>query len=159
MRLPVHCCKWMSPNRMRREIFWKEDTSKNFQSMRSEHWFEEEAPVYSETSVSTVVNVVLPWNSSCRRQMASRNVQPLFRSSLYHVLVRRSVNDDLIDELGIKKQETYSVWPRTPGLKCFDNDDVSLIKMAICWALLVGKTLCSANLEKSPNWWQCGDHG
>lgn len=49
----------------------------------------------------------------------------LSRSVLHYVLVRGSIQDDLIGNLGLTRQEARLIWPWTPRLKWFNNDEAS----------------------------------
>ncbi|CAE1328543.1 unnamed protein product [Acanthosepion pharaonis] len=135
--------------------FWKEDVRKHFPSLRSVHSCEEEA--------GRTPRVECSFYRECRRALkillrtsdGLSDAQALSRKALYRLLVRGSVRDALIDELGLTKQEACSIWPWAPGLKCLTNDEASLTWLMIRGALWVGKRLCSAGLEKYPNCRRC----
>lgn len=55
---------------------------------------------------------ILLWMSICSRLTDGfSDVQALFHKALYHVLVRGSVQDHLIGELGLTMRESRSIWP------------------------------------------------
>lgn len=58
------------------------------------------------------------------------DVQALSRKALYQVLVKGSVQDDLINELGLTKQTSHAIWPWQPGLKYLTNDETTLTKLS-----------------------------
>ncbi|CAE1168983.1 unnamed protein product [Acanthosepion pharaonis] len=128
--------------------FWKEDIRKHFPSLRSVHSCEEEAGRTPRAECS--------FYRECRRAL-----KLLLRASdglsnaqaLYRLLVRGGVQDDLIGELGLTKQEARSIWPWAPVL---NNNSITMRHHSPdSWALWVGKRLCSAGLEKYPNCRRC----
>lgn len=80
--------------------------------------------------------------------------QVLFRKALCHVLVRWTVQDNLIDDFDLTKQEDRSLWPCTPGLKYLTNDEESL---SLWRALWLGNCLFLLVLKKSPNCNRCSE--
>ena len=56
------------------------------------------------------------------------------------------VRDELIDKLGVTKEEGRLLWRWAPWMKCLNNDEASLPWLVIRKALLVGKRLFVARL-------------
>lgn len=74
--------------------------------------------------------------------------QVLSRKTSYYLLVRRSVQRDLIGEIDLTKKEAHSIWSWAPGSKGISDDEASFTLLMIRRILWVGKRLCSASLEK-----------
>lgn len=138
--------------------FLKEDTHKNFTSLRSVHSCEEEARCLPQGEGSYwkcwLALKYLLWVTD-----SLFNVQPLFHKALYQVLLgEEEGHDDLLCDLALTKQEAHSIWPWVAGLKCLTNTEASLTWLVIWGAHWISKKLCSAGLAKSPNCSpSCGD--
>ena len=73
----------------------------------------------------------------------------LLSKALFRTLMRGTVRDELIDEVGVMKDEDRLSWPWAPGMWYLNNDKTLVIRY-----LWVGKKLFTASLAISS---ECGN--
>lgn len=71
--------------------------------------------------------------------------------------VRESVQDDLMDEVGLMKQEFHFLWPWVTGLKCLNNDEAPLPCLVWGSVIWIIKKLGSVGLAVLLECIHCGE--
>ena len=139
-------------------VFWKEDAKRAFPALKSVHSADgREAHRLPRGECSFYGECRQALRVFSRVQSSLTDSRPLTRKALYRVLVRGAVRDDLLEELGVTKQEGRLLWPWAPGMRSLNNDEASLTWLVIRKALWVSKRLWTAGLVSSQGCFRCGD--
>ena len=138
--------------------FWKEDAKRAFPALKSVHSDDgREAHRLPRNECSFYRECRQALRVFSRVQPSLNDTRPLTRKALYQILVRGAVRDDLLEELGVTKQEGRLLWPWAPGMRSLNNDEASLTWLVIRKALWVSKRLWTAGLVASQGCFRCGD--